>query len=162
MEARTPSDSVAVVARWMRITEANSRGAVHGGTVLQLADETAALAAIRHARSLVVTASVDRVVFRRPIEVGELLTLKASVNAAWRTSMEVGVRVEAELPAHGDAHHVYTAYFTMVAVDDDGHPTPVPPLAAGTDEDVRRESEAQLRRRYRLSEREELEARRTG
>jgi acyl-CoA hydrolase len=157
VEARTPSDSVAVVARWMRITEANSRGAVHGGTVLQLADETAALSAIRHARSLVVTASVDRVVFRRPIEVGELLTLKASVNAAWRTSMEVGVRVESENVRSGEVLHTSTAYLTMVALDDEGKPTEVPPIAPETPDEIRRAREAQLRRDNRLAERQWIE-----
>jgi acyl-CoA hydrolase len=137
-------------------TDANMAGFVHGGVVMKLCDEAAGIAAIRHSHLRVVTAAMDRMTFLLPIHVGELLTLKATVNAAWRTSMEVGVRVEAESPRSGRKRHTNTAYLTMVALGDDGHPAPVPPLGVTTPEEVRRESEAQLRRANRLAERDQI------
>ena len=100
--------------------------------------------------------------FITPVHVGELLTLSASVNAAWRTSMEIGVRVEAENPRTGERRHTSSAYLTMVAVDNDGRPTGVPALITETDEQRRREADAQVRRRNRLREREEILQRRDG
>ncbi|MET0816345.1 MAG: acyl-CoA thioesterase, partial [Solirubrobacteraceae bacterium] len=114
-------------------------------------------AAVRHSRCRVVTAGMDRMTFLEPIHIGELVTFTAAVNAAWRTSMEVGVRVEAEQPREGRLRHTNTAYLTMVALDDDGRPTEVPPLEAVSDDERRREREAQTRRRNRLSERDELQ-----
>jgi acyl-CoA hydrolase len=141
----------------MGITDANTAGFVHGGTILRLCDEAAALAAIRHSRLRVVTAGVDRMTFLEPMNVGELITFKAAVNAVWRTSMEIGVRVEAERPAAGTVRHTSTAYFTMVALDEHGRPTAAPPLLLEADEERRRESEAQTRRHNRLAEREQLQ-----
>jgi acyl-CoA hydrolase len=141
----------------MGIVDANSAGYVHGGTVMKLCDEVAGLAAVRHSRSRVVTAGMDRMTFLEPIHIGELVTFTASVNAAWRTSMEVGVRVDAEQPRDGLMRHTNTAYLTMVALDDDGRPTEVPPLEAVSADEQRREREAQTRRRNRLAERDELQ-----
>jgi acyl-CoA hydrolase len=141
-------------------TDANSVGFVHGGVVMKLIDEAAGVAAVRHSRSRVVTAGADRLTFLQPIHVGELVTLQASVNAAWRTSMEVGVRVQTENPRTGEERHTNTAYLTMVAVDEDGHPTEVPALIAQSPDELRREAEAQLRRSNRLAEREQILARR--
>ena len=160
MEARTVADSRSVLVHWMGPTDANSAGFVHGGVVMKLVDEVAGLAAVRHARRRVVTAGADRMTFMQPIHIGEVVTLSASVNAAWNTSMEVGIRVEAENPRTGVVRHTNTAYLTMVAVDDDGQPMPVPALEAGTADEVRRESEAQLRRSNRLTEREQIVAQR--
>jgi acyl-CoA hydrolase len=157
MDARSPADSTSVIAQWMSITHANNAGNVHGGTIMKLVDDTAALAAVRHSRRRVVTASIDRMNFLVPIHTGELVTLRATVNAAWRTSMEVGVRVEAEDPRTGDIRHASTAYLTMVATDDDGAPAPVPPLRAITAEEVRRMREAEMRRANRLAERAAIE-----
>ena len=98
-------------------------GYVHGGTVMQLCDEAAGLAAMRHSKRRCVTAGMDRVTFNEPIHIGEVVTFTATVNAAWRTSMEVGVRVDAERPRDGTLRHTNTAYLTMVALDDDGRPT---------------------------------------
>jgi len=142
----------------MGITDANSAGFVHGGTVMKLCDEAAGLAAVRHSRSRVVTAAVDRMTFLHPVFVGELMTLTARVNAVWRTSMEVGVRVEAENPRTGDSRHTGTAYFTMVALDEDGRPTEVPDVRIETEDEERRAREAQVRRANRLAERDELRA----
>jgi len=96
------------------------------------------------------------VTFLHPVHLGELLTLKATVNAAWRTSMEVGVRVEAENPLTGEQRHTSSAYITMVAIDEHGRPSAVPPHHAETVEEERREREAQLRRANRLAERAQI------
>ncbi len=166
MERKPVSASRSVLVHWAGVTDINSAGFVHGGTVLKLADEAAALAAMRHCSRRVVTGGLDRVAFLVPIERGELITLSASVNAVWRTSMEVGVRVTAERPGRdgeaGEPRHTNSAYFTMVALDEDGRPTPVPGLGCATDEERRREREAQVRRSYRLAEREELIRSRPG
>jgi acyl-CoA hydrolase len=154
---RKATDSHAVLVRWMGIVDANSAGYVHGGTVMKLCDEVAGLAAVRHSRCRVVTAGVDRMTFLEPIHIGELVTFTASVNAAWRTSMEVGVRVDAEQPRDGVVRHTNTAYLTMVALDEGGRPTAVPPLEAVSEDERRREREAQTRRRNRLAERDELQ-----
>jgi acyl-CoA hydrolase len=162
MDAKPAADSEAVLVKWMGIGDANSAGFVHGGIVMKLCDEVAGIAAIRHCRSRVVTAAMDRMTFIVPVNVGELVTCSATVNAAWRTSMEVGVRVEAENPRTGEHRHTSTAYLTMVAVSDDGAPIPVPPLHAETEVERRREREAGLRRQNRLVEREEIMAHRSA
>jgi acyl-CoA hydrolase len=140
----------------MSLVDANSAGFVHGGSVMKLCDEAAGLAAIKHSRRRVVTAGMDRMTFNEPVHIADLVTFKASVNAVWRTSMEVGVRVESENPRTGVVRHTSTAYLTMVALDDDGRPTSVPALVVETADEQRREREAQTRRRNRLAEREEL------
>jgi acyl-CoA hydrolase len=156
MDSRPAADSRAVLIRWMNITDANSAGFVHGGTVMRLCDEAAGIAAVKHSRSRVVTAGMDRMTFVDPVQIGELLTFKAAVNAVWRSSMEVGVRVEAERPLTGEVRHTSTAYLTMVALDADGQPVEVPPLLTQDAAEKRREREAQTRRRNRLAERDEI------
>ena len=136
--------------------DANSAGFVHGGTIMRYCDEAAGLAAVRHGGVRCVTAGMDRMTFNEPVDVGDVVSFKATVNAAWRTSLEVGVRVEAEDPRTGTSRHTTTAYLTMVALDDDGRPIEVPALACETDDERRREREAQLRRANRLSEREQI------
>jgi acyl-CoA hydrolase len=140
----------------MGVMDANSAGYVHGGAVMRYADEAAGLAATRHSGARVVTAAMDRMTFNEPVHVGEVVSFRATVNAAWRTSMEVGVRVEAENPRTGTVRHTNTAYVTMVALDDDGKPSEVPALACTDDVEARREREAQLRRANRLAEREQI------
>jgi acyl-CoA hydrolase len=137
--------------------DANNGGNVHGGVIMHLCDEVAGIAAVRHSGTRVVTAAMDRMTFRHPVYVGQLITVKAMVNAAWRTSMEVGVRVESENVRTGETVHTSTAYLTMVALDDDGNPTEVPPISAVTGDEQRREREAQLRRDNRLAERQRIE-----
>jgi acyl-CoA hydrolase len=146
----------------MRIADANNGGNVHGGVIMYLCDEVAGIAAVRHSGCRVVTVAMDRMTFAHPVYVGHLLTLKATVNAAWSTSMEVGVRVEAEDIRSGERTSTSTAYLTMVALDDDGRPTPVPGIAPQTPDEERRAREAQLRRDNRLAERERIEAERAG
>jgi acyl-CoA hydrolase len=162
LQPRRVSESQTQLIHWMGVLDANSAGFIHGGSVMKLCDEAAGAAAVKHSRSRVVTAGVDRMAFMTPIHVGELVTFSASVNAAWRTSMEVGVRVDAENPRTGERRHTNSAYLTMVAVDEEGHPLPVPELIAETDEQRGREAEAQVRRRNRLRERDEILARREG
>lgn len=156
MEPRRPSETTSVLTRWMGVTDANTAGYVHGGAIMRMCDEVAGLAALRHCGTRVVTAGVDRMTFLQPVYIGQLVTVRATVNAAWRTSMEVGVRVEAEdVRAHAIVQ-TSTAYLTMVALGDDGRPTPVPELAPETPDEVRREREAQLRRDNRLTERKAI------
>jgi acyl-CoA hydrolase len=159
MEPRPVSHSHSVLVHWLGPTDANSAGFVHGGVVMKLCDSVAGVAGVRHSGGRVVTAGMDRMTFDEPIEIGELLTLRASVNAVWRTSMEVGVRVEAERPSVGVVRHTNTAYLTMVAVEDDGRPRAVPGLSCESEDELRREAAAQTRRRNRLAEREEILAR---
>lgn len=155
-EPRPASASRSELVRWMGIEDANLAGLVHGGVVMKMCDEVAAIAAIRHCGKRVVTASVDRMMFVDPVNVGELLACSATVNAAWRTSMEVGVRVEAENPRTGEHRHTSTAYLTMVALDDHAKPTRVPELLTETDTEARRRREAGLRRANRLAERDQI------
>ena len=142
----------------MRVDDANNSGNVHGGVIMHLCDEVAGIAAVRHSGCRVVTAAMDRMTFLQPVFVGHLVTVKATVNAAWRSSMEVGVRVEAENIRTGEITQTSTAYLTMVALDDEGRPTPVPPIAPESPDEQRRAREAQLRRDNRLAERERIAA----
>ena len=144
----------------MGIPDANTAGNVHGGTIMKLCDEVAGVAGIRHSRLRVVTAGMDRMNFLQPVFVGELVTVRASVNAAWRTSMEVGVRVEKENVWTREALHTSTAYLTLVALDQEGRPSPVPPVDPQTEDEERRAREAQLRRDNRLHERDQITAER--
>jgi acyl-CoA hydrolase len=132
----------------------NNLGHVFGGVVLSMMDKTAAVAAYRHARLNVVTASIDRVDFREPIHVGDLVVMKASVNYVGKTSMEVGVRVEAEELLTGRRRHTNSCYLTFVAVDRNGKPIEVPGLIPETPDEVRRFQAAEQRRHVRLQERE--------
>lgn len=160
--AKAVDASRSELIRWMGVQDANHVGFVHGGIVMKTCDEAAAIAAIRHSGRRVVTAGVDRMTFTDPVYVGELLNCQASVNAVWRTSMEVGVRVEAENPRTGERRHTSTAYITMVALDDDGKPTGVPALVAESDAEQQRQREAELRRANRLAERDQILAGRDG
>ncbi len=128
---------------------ANFSGHVHGGAMLRLLDQVAYACASRYSGSYVVTVSVDQVMFREPVHVGELVTFRASVNYTGTTSMEIGIRVEAENIRERTSRHVMTCYFTMVAVDEQGRPRKIPPVSVETEDDRRRWTAAQLRRRYR-------------
>jgi acyl-CoA hydrolase len=156
VEARSVADSQVLLAHWMGPMDANGAGNVHGGAIMRLVDEAAGLAAVKHTRRPVVTAGMDRMAFLVPILVGDLVTLKAMVNAAWNTSMEVGVRVEAENPRTGEVRHSNSAYLTFVALGDDRRPVPVPGALAHTESEQRRMREAEIRRSNRLAERDEL------
>ena len=136
---------------------ANNMGHVFGGVILSMMDKCAAISAFRHCRASVVTASIDRVDFRQPIHPGDLVVMKASVNYVGKSSMEVGVRVEAEELLTGRRRHTNSCYLTFVAIDRNGRPIEVPALAPETEDEIRRYGAAQERRRRRLEERESEE-----
>jgi acyl-CoA hydrolase len=151
---RRVSESQHETSELMMPHHANNLGHVFGGIMLSMMDKTAAVAAFRHCRLNVVTASIDRVDFREPILVGDLVVMKASVNFVGRTSMEVGVRVEAEELLTGRRRHTNSCYLTFVAVDRAGRPIEVPDVIAESAEEKRRYRAAEQRRRRRLEERE--------
>lgn len=139
---------------------ANFSGHVHGGAMLRLLDQVAYSCAARYSGCYVVTLSVDQVTFREPVHVGELVTFMASINFTGHTSMEVGIRVEAESIRERTSRHVMTCYFTMVAVDEHGKSVPVPPAPISTPLERKRWAAAQLRRDYRREiERRSMEIR---
>ena len=129
---------------------ANVAGNVHGGNLLKLVDQAGAIVAARHTHTNVVTASVDRFDFISPAYIGNLIFIKASINYVSRTSMEIGVRVEAECLRTGVHTHIGSAYLTFVAIDKDDKPTEVPGLIPETEEEKRRYEEAKKRREIRL------------
>ena len=149
-DAKTVAGSKTVMSRTMLPSDANPYGNVHGGEVMKLIDAVAGAAATRHARARVVTARIDQLSFLAPVYVGHLVTAKASVNHVGRTSMEVGVRVEAEDMLTGNVVHVASAYPVFVATDEHGRPVSLPPLLAETDEERRRMKAAETRRSLRL------------
>jgi glycerophosphoryl diester phosphodiesterase len=138
--------------------DANLSGNVHGGVIMKLVDTAAGVCAIRHARRRTVTARIDSMSFLQPVCVGNLVTLWASVNDVGRTSMEVGVRVEAEDLLTGVVRHVSSAYLVFVVLDDAGHPTPAPPLVAESEAEKRRMYEARWRRAHRQRGEEAMRA----
>jgi acyl-CoA hydrolase len=146
---RPVSESQVVMARQMMPNDANPWGAVHGGTIMKMVDEAAGSAAIRHSRCRVATAAVDYMSFLHPVQVGDLVTVMASVNDVGRTSMEVGVRVEAENMLTGRRYHTSSAYVVMVALDDEGNPRSVPPVIPETADHERRMAAAKVRRTQR-------------
>jgi len=143
-------DSKSVISTQMLPSDANPMGNVHGGTILKMVDVAAGVAALRHARMNTVTASIDRMDFYNPVYVGNLLTLKASVNYVGTTSMEVGVRIEAENLRTGKVTHTGSCYLTYVAIDENGHPTEVPDIVPETPDEKRRWEAGKKRREERL------------
>lgn len=133
--------------------DTNKYGSVFGGRVMELLDICGYLAAVRHYRGNLVTASVDHLSFLHPVKLGHIMILHGQVNAAFRHSMEVGVKVFSENPETGEKRHVVSAYLTFAALDELGRPAPVAPLKLATDEDRRRHRAAVRRRENRLAER---------
>jgi acyl-CoA hydrolase len=156
---KTVRESQHETSELMMPQDANNLGHVFGGVILSMMDKCAAIAAFRHCRAAVVTASIDRVDFREPIYLGDLVIMKASVNYVGRTSMEVGVRVEAEQLMTGDRRHTNSCYLTFVAVDAKGKPIEVPELRPESDEERRRYEAAGERRKFRVAERKREEQR---
>jgi acyl-CoA hydrolase len=150
--ARRPADTVSVLTYRTGVQDANIAGNVHGGHIMKLCDDAAVIAATRLAGGRVVTAAVDAMKFRSPVHVGDVITLRSQVNAAWRTSMEVGVRIEAENVATGAIAHTCTAYLTMVALGEDGKPVLLQALEPETADEQRRHRAAQRRRSIRLAD----------
>lgn len=153
MQPRNPNESETVMSELMMPHHANVMGNVFGGVILSLVDHVAAVCAIRHSRKQCVTVSVDKVDFREPIHVGEPITAMARVNFAGRTSMEVGVKIVAENVITGEQRHTNSCYVTYVALDDDGQPTPVPPVVPKTADEKRRYERAAQRRASRVMDR---------
>ena len=149
-EAKTVAESKSDYAEMALPIYANPLGKLIGGRVMHLVDMAGAIAAMRHCGRTVVTASVDHMSFLRPISIGELVTLRSSVNRAFRTSMEVGVVVYAEDLQTGEQRHTSSAYLTFVALDEYGRRVPVPPVVPETEEEKRRYDEAAIRRELRL------------
>ena len=142
----------------MTSLDVNLLGTVHGGVVMRLVDSVAGAVAGRHSAGAAVTVSMDEMVFLEPVRVGDLVHAHAQVNWAGRTSMEVGVRVTAERWVEtAPAMHVASAYLVFVAVDQHGHPRPVPPVSAASPDDHRRFAEAEIRRQHRLARRDEIQ-----
>jgi acyl-CoA hydrolase len=152
MEPKPPRLSHTTVAEVMMPHMANVLGNVHGGVLLGMMDRVGAVAAIRHAQQVCVTVGVDRVDFREPVRVGELVTMQASVNYAHRTSIEVGVRVEAENLLTGVKRHTNSCYLTFVAIDEQGRPVPVAPVIPESDEEQERYRKAEQRRARRIAD----------
>lgn len=155
MQARPVSASQVVMTEMVLPQHTNSFGNVFGGQVMAWIDICAAIAAQRHARQPVVTASVDALQFVKPVLRGWTINLRASVNYTAKTSMEIGVRVDAENPLTGETVHTASAYLTFVALGADGKPAPVPPVKAETAEEKRRYKAAEIRRQNRLALREQ-------
>ena len=137
---------------------ANFAGNVHGGTLLKLLDQVAYACASRYAARYVVTLSVDQVVFRQPVHVGELVTLMASVNHTGTSSMEVGIKVMAQDIRTQATRHVNSCFFTMVAVDDERKPVPVPPIRPFSPDELRRHAAAIVRKDMRIEQQERFAA----
>lgn len=155
LHGKTCAESRIVVAQLMNPEHANPLGNVHGGWIMKLVDEAAALACMRHAQQRVVTVALDQMTFRQPILIGDLVTLTAEISYVGRTSMEVEVRVEAENPVSGLKTHTNTAYLVFVALDERGRTVPVPPLIPETESERLRMEQGRLRQEYRKQQRRE-------
>jgi len=151
------STSRVSLSRQMEVTDSNIAGNVHGGSIMKMVDTAAGLAAAKHCGGLAVTAAMDEMTFLEPVYLGEVVTVKASVNEAFHTSMEVGVRVDAENVTTGRKVQTSSAYLVFVAIDEQGKPRPIPPLVAETDEERQRQKEAGLRREARLARKRVIE-----
>ena len=159
MKALAPKparDSSVIMTEIVLPTHANALGTIFGGQVMSWIDIAGAIAAGRHARKVVVTASIDALHFVAPIRVGQVVQIKAMVNYASRTSMEVGVRVDSENPVTGEMNHNAKAYLTFVALDGNSKPTPVAPVLPESTEEKRRFEEAKKRREARIRLAQEL------
>ena len=153
MKGKKVSESMVTLSHVVLPQDANPAGNIHGGVIMKLIDNAAGVVAHRHARSNVVTASIDRLDFHYPVYVGDLVTLTASLNMAGRSSMEIGVRVESENMISGETHHTASAYLTFVALDKDGKSLEVAPLIIESAEEKRRLENSQRRSTHRAQER---------
>ena len=153
MQGRNVCESMVTLSHVMQPQDANPAGNIHGGVVMKMIDNAAGVVAMRHARSNAVTASIDRLDFHNPVYIGDLVTLRASLNMVGRTSMEIGVRVESEEMTTGKIKHTASAYLTFVALDENGKSLEVAPLILETEEERRRQQNAKLRSTQRNQER---------
>lgn len=151
MRAQKPmGEATAVLSQVMMPKDASHYGNIHGGVIMKLIDEVAFVVASRHSRRNVVTASIDSLSFKNPVHTGDVVILKAQINYVGTTSMEIEVNVTTERLKTGQILPVATAYLTMVALDEEGHPVEVPQLVPQTEEEKRKYEEAKLRREERL------------
>jgi acyl-CoA hydrolase len=153
---RPASASQVSLIRQMDLTDANMLGNIHGGEVMKMVDTAGGLSAGKHCSGPVVTVALDEMSFMEPVYVGDVVTVKAMVNDVGRTSVEVGVRVEAENIITGRRVHTSSAYLVYVALDREGKPRPVPSVTADTEEERQRQHEAKLRREARLARKEAI------
>jgi len=160
LEPRSPAFARVSLAVMTHSPQANLLGNVHGGEIVKLADSTAGAVAQRHSGGPAVTAALDEMVFLAPVHVGDIVRTLGQVNWAGRSSMEIGVRVEAQPwnDPSADGLHVASAYFVFVAIDEEGRSREVPPLVPDTPDDLRRHREAEIRRAHRLARKSEIEA----
>jgi uncharacterized protein (TIGR00369 family) len=156
MEPHRVSDSQVLMSLQMNPADANLAGDVHGGTIMKLVDTAAGICAVRHCRTRVVTVTMDSMSFLHPVHVGDVVSLYASVNDVGHTSLEVGVKVEAENVRTGAKLHTSSAYLVFVALDENGKPTPVPALIVETEDERRRQAHAKIRRESRRARQEAL------
>ena len=152
LQGKTVSASRTTISQMMHPEHANNLGNVHGGWIMKLVDEAGALSCMRHAQSRVVTVAVDRMIFRQPIRITDVVTLTAEVSYVGRTSMEAEVHVIAENPITGECTYTNDAYVVYVALDEDGKPRPVPPLIPETDAQRRRLEAGKARQIYRVEQ----------
>jgi acyl-CoA hydrolase len=153
MPRHTPEASAVETTHLVLPPDTNAHGNAFGGRIMEWMDITASIAAVRHCRQAAVTVNVDDLTFEQPIRLGDIVVVRARVNFAGRTSMEVGVRVERELRQSGTREHCLTGYFTFVAIDGESKPAPVPALELETETDKRRFQDALHRRQVRLDRR---------
>ena len=149
---RTVDETRIVMSRIMQPPDANSWGNVHGGAIMRLVDEAGGAVAIRHSRRQSVTVAMDRMVFKQPVHIGDLLTIRACLTYTGRTSMEVQAEIEAENMRTGEIRHAGTCYLVYVALDEEGRPAPIPPLIVHTPEERARWRAAERRRAARITQ----------
>ena len=152
MKAKTVDHSSVIMRHMVSQQDANLAGIMHGGVVMKHIDDAAGVVAIKHTGSNVVTASIDRLDFHHPVFIGNLLTVKACINMVGKTSMEIGVRVEAEDIIAQKIRHTASAYLTFVALDENNRPMAVPQIKIDSEDEKRRNREARDRRQVRLAE----------
>jgi acyl-CoA hydrolase len=153
MEGKTVQESSVTLSQVLMPQDANAAGNIHGGVIMKYIDEAAGVVAFRHTRSNVVTAAIERLEFHHPAFIGNLLTLKASIHMVGNTSMDIGVRAETEDLFTGEVRHTVSAYLTYVALDKNGRPKKVPPLILQSEDEMRRNRQARVRKKARLTER---------
>jgi acyl-CoA hydrolase len=156
LSPKPASASAVTLIRQMELTDANLLGNVHGGEIMKLVDTAGGLAAMKHCGGPVVTVAMDEMSFIEPVFVGNVVTVRSMVNDTGRTSLEVGVRVEADDVVTGRHVHTSSAYLVYVALDGRGQPRPVPPVMAENDEERQRQREAKVRRQARLARKEAI------
>jgi uncharacterized protein (TIGR00369 family) len=157
LEPKPVSGSQVTLVQLMEISDANIAGIVHGGTIMKLVDTAAGLAAMKHCGGPVVTVSMDTMSFLAPVRIGDMVTVRGSVNDVGRTSLEVGVRVESENVLSGERTHTGSAYLVFVALDEEGKPRPVPSVVAQGQTQRRRQKEAKIRRQTRLAHKQAIQ-----